>query len=248
MLATYRVAARGLVVELTRHEVLANNIANARTPGFQPDEVVISAAARSGAGAAPTTVAGKTASLPEPEITGTYTRAQPGGMRRTDNPMDFAVRGDGYFVVDTPDGPALTRGGSFLFRQDGTLVTASGHAVQGAGGPISTNAQRIQVNAEGEVAGDGAAVDRLAVRAVRPGATLVKTRDGLVMPAGGDADLVPATDYEVHQGYIEDAAVEPVREMVDMINAFRAYEAGIRSIQASDDMLRTATDRLGRLV
>jgi flagellar basal body rod protein FlgG len=237
MLAAYRVSAKGLTAELLRHEVLANNLANSRTSGFQADQVIVRGAP----------AGGTSPGLPAPEVAGTFTRPEVAAVRRTDNPLDFAVRGDGYFVVTTPAGPRLTRSGAFSLGPDGALVNAAGYPVEGDGGPLSTTASRIQVTAAGDVLGDGASVGRLAIRAVKPGAVLVKTPDGFLQTLGGEADLQPAAKYEVLQGFVEDSSVEPIHEMIEMINAFRAYEAGIKTIQAADDVLRTTTDRLGRL-
>jgi flagellar basal-body rod protein FlgG len=239
----YGAAARGLVTELARHEVIANNVANAHTAGFLRDAVVVNAAPPATAGGA-----SGAAALPWPEVAGTIVETQPGGLRRTDNPLDLAVSGDGYFVVETTEGRRLTRDGSFTLDSEGSLLTHAGQQVQGDGGAIQTTARTIEVTAQGELIGDGAPLDRLQLLRPRTGAVLVKTAEGLLAPLDGDAALEPAEDVQVLQGYQEDSSVNAVREMVDMIGAFRAYEAGVRSIQALDSAVGTAIDRVGRLV
>ena len=237
MLGDYAIASSGLTVQLARHEVLANNVANGSTTGFLRDTVVVeTGATRPGTGG-----------LPQARVAGVVTQAATGGLRPTGNPLDLALRGDGYFQVETPDGPRLSRAGSFTLDGGGTLRDVSGRALLGEGGPIITAASRIEVRASGEIVGDGEVIDTISLRAVAPGAPIQKTKEGLLWPARGEGDLVNAEATEVVQGYLENSAVNPVREMVDMIAAFRAYEAGVRSLQALDSVLGQATERIGRL-
>lgn len=238
MLVDFRLPAQGLVVQTRRQEVIANNLANGNTPGFLRDTVAVEAAGDGG---------GRNA-LPAPRIAAVGARPAPGGMRATGNPLDIAVSGEAYLTVQSADGARLSRGGTFTRTADGTVVDPAGRPLLGQGGPLQLTGSRIEISPSGVVSVDGSPVDTLAVRSLAPEARLQKTPDGLLWPAGGEAELATPESFGVFQGYQEDSSVNPVSEMVEMITVMRAYEAGVRTVQALDDALGLAGERLARLV
>lgn len=240
MLVDFRLPAQGLTVEARRQDVLANNLANGNTPGFLRDTVVVESE--------PAARPPSRGALPAPRIAAVVARPAPGGMRVTGSPLDIAVSGEAYLTLQSSEGVRLSRGGAFTRQADGTVTDPAGRALLGQGGPIQITGVRIEISPSGVVSVDGSQVDTIAVRGIAPGAALQKTADGLLMPAGGEAELTTPETYGVFQGYLEDSAVNPVSEMVEMIAVLRAYEAGIRTVQAFDDALGLAEDRLGRLV
>ena len=118
-------AVSGSLAQLRQLDVLSNNLAHVDTPGYKGDRVRFREALDA--------AGEKTGYVDTPEAATSLTA---GPMARTDNPLDLALNGDGFFVVDTPAGERLTRAGRFLVGGDGTLRTVSGHAVQGTAGPI----------------------------------------------------------------------------------------------------------------
>src|SRR5580692_4723363 len=138
------IAASGMVAEQVRQDQLANDLANASTPGFKPDETpqhsfgeVLMANTEGGAAVG---------SVNEGVALGkTYTNLTPGSMQETGEPLDFAIDGNGYFAVKTPQGVRYTRDGQFMTSAHGVLTDANGDPVLGKGGA------QIKVSAGGTV-------------------------------------------------------------------------------------------------
>ena len=137
--------------KMARMEVLANNLANINTTGFKRDRVFVrmleqsSAAAADGRG----DMTGVT--------TGKYIDTTAGSLQQTENPLDLAIEGDGYFAVQTPRGVRLTRNGNFTLNKEGVLTTADGYPLLGTNGAIQIpqkeklDIKSLSISASGEV-------------------------------------------------------------------------------------------------
>src|SRR6201996_8767336 len=131
---TTSLAVSRLVAQQRAMDVTANNIANANTPGFRTERVQFSdwIDNQTGAASAP-----GVKSISYTQDRATYRESQPGAITHTGNPFDLALTGDGYFTVNTKNGPRLTRAGRFGPMPDGTLADGSGNSVlDTAGKPI----------------------------------------------------------------------------------------------------------------
>jgi len=201
--------------------VLANNLANVNTPGFKADQLNFSAVLDEATG---TTTVGA----------GQYVEFTPGSVETTGNPLDVAIDGDGFFMVDTPDGPRYTRNGSFHLGADGMLVTPEGYPVMGAGGPVAINPDtaNVTISPSGEVFEDGTQVNTLSVVTFPAGVTPTKVGASLFKATGE----IPAEQIRVTQGALERSNVEAVVEMTRMIEISRGYEAYQKLIQAMDQV------------
>jgi len=205
------------------------------------------------------------------ELNELYTDLQQGTLRETFSDFDLAIDGTGFFVVDTPWGQRYTRNGSFILGREGFLLTKEGYPVLGENGPISVRANNFRVDHEGRVWinaefdtsdptdlvsmeqntwGDPVLLDTIRVvdfdfaRYLRKqGSSLFSANEfsGPAMTMEGDDRGV------VRQGFIESANVDPVREMVQMIEVNRAYEANQRIIQAHDSMLGVLINQTARV-
>lgn len=174
-----------------------------------------------------------------------------GGMQYTGNPLDFAVTGEGFFRIQTPNGDFLSRNGSFCQNADGTLVTKQGWPVLGAGGPIQIpeNTRAIHVNSEGRVFADGAEVGQFDITSVDNLTGLEKVGSNLyrLRPGSTAQEIDPRQDGTlVNQGYLEAANVNVVTEMVNMIEVQRSFEAHQKIMQSSDTVDREAITKVGR--
>ncbi|MBU8912656.1 MAG: flagellar basal-body rod protein FlgF [Spirochaetales bacterium] len=191
-----------------------------------------------------------------------FTAFTQGGLRQTENSFDLALDGDGFFVVQTPYGERYTRNGSFLIGSEGMLVTKQGYPVLGENGPIQLKLNNFVVNEDGVIyentdfADDPrrlvsmrenewlntVEVDRLQIVQVRQPRYLQKQGDSFwrTTEESGEAAIVTAGRPKVRQGFLEGSNVNPVTEMVQMIEVNRAYEANQKVIQAQDQ----ATSRL----
>ncbi len=201
-----------------RLAVVSNNLANANTPGFKADRLAFSEV-----------LDGANRSVKMSQ----YTDFDSGAIQHTGNPLDVAIDGDGFFVVDTPDGQRFTRDGGFQLGADGMLVTASGFPVLGDGGPllIDPQAGQVTVRKDGTVSANGIQVGRLSI--VRfDGADPVKAGGNLWTGQGE----VPVENPKVVPGAIERANVEAIQEMTRMIEISRGYETYQKMIQTMDQV------------
>jgi flagellar basal-body rod protein FlgF len=202
-----------------RMDILTNNLANAGTGGFKADQLSFSEALDAATGA--------------PVIGATqYVDPAAGPVEQTGGPFDAAIDGDGYFVVETPDGRRFTRDGAFRLSEDGTLVTRDGDPVQGSGGAISIDPQATSVHLDGagRVWVDEAQVAQLDVVTFPAGSPPAKV-GGNLFDGTGDT---PVENPKVIPGALEGSNVSVIAEMSRMIEIARGYEAYQKLIQTLD--------------
>ena len=255
MLRGLYTSASGMLAESYRTDQLANDLANVNTNGYKRDQAVFRTF--------PQLLLSRieeqpTLSLPHGDIPvpmnrpqligqlgpgvqleGIFTNTQPGPLAQTGNALDFAISGDGYFVIQTPQGQRLTRDGAFQINEEGSLVTYDGYSVLGTAGPIQIPGQ-VVIQEDGTVLSDNQVVDRLLI----VGATDL-TKQGNNLFTG---TIAPPGEYRVCQGFIEKSNVNSIRSMVELIEATRAYEANQKAIWAQDETLGKAIAEVGRVV
>ena len=221
------IAASGMLAELRRQDQIANDLANAATPGYKSDRStqqsfgeLLLANSRSGQ------VVGELGL--GVQIDETTTDWSPQALRQTDEPLDFAIAGEGFFAVRTGEGVFYTRNGQFTLSPQGLLTTARGDVVLGQ------NGAPVQAGADGKV--DPAAVGVFNVNNPR------KVGDNLV--AGNAAGQAAG---QVQAGFLEGSGADPARSMVDMIASFRAFEATQKVVRTLDDTLQLAAGKVGSL-
>lgn len=247
MLRGLYVAATGMLNEERRLDVVANNIANADTTGYKRSVAVTESMAslllrRLGDGPAAPAVGtlGLGVALTDPRAVFTQ-----GGFRFTGRDLDVALVGDGFFAVETPGGVRYTRDGAFSVSAGGYLVTADGNRVLGTTGPLQVGiAGKVTISESGEVAVDGTVKGRLRLAAFPAGTELRREGDNRFRVAGGASERPAAA--ALRAGYLEQANVQPVREMVEMISVMRAYEANQRAVKAHDETLGQAVTEIAR--
>jgi flagellar basal body rod protein FlgG len=212
-----------------RQEALANNLANADTHGFRAERTF----ARALGDAIP--------------VADTATDTSAGSLNPTGNPLDFALGGDGYFVVSTPQGERLTRAGSFHLAEDGRLVDPSGNAVLGDSGPIVIPPGTLTADTGGGLMVDGKRIGQLRVETVPAGTQMQHEAGTLFVPPAARTAIAPE-QRSVRQGFLEDSNVNTVGSMVDLITVQRSYAAVQRTITTLDGIRHTISNELGRPV
>ncbi len=238
MLKGLRVASKGLITQVVKNDIIANNLANASTAGFKRELARFSRE-----------TAGTDNSLRELVISSSTDFGR-GYVRRTGNPMDLAIEGDGFFVVETPDGERYTRAGSFSLNERGELVTAGGFRVLSTSGPVVVDLEegRLEIANDGTVSVGG--ISKSALRIVRfRDVSRLERQGGNLFMAGreaGQEDLDQAR-VNVLTGFLEGSNVNPLEEIVNMISALRTYQAIEKSVKASDEVLDTMINRIGRV-
>lgn len=217
---------------LTREfEVITHNLANASTTGYKRRCNAFSKAldAQMPEGYSPGTI----------NLNSTFDFSQ-GTVAETGRPLDFALYGKGFFVIETPNGPLYTRNGTFLTNQNGQIVDSLGRTVAGEAGPITVPANislaQLSVSADGAVRAGAMPIGKF---------RLVDFQDdqGKLVPVGDScyrmpdttAAPIPADRIVVKQGYQEASNVKVIDELVDMILVSRLYEANMKSLTAAKE-------------
>lgn len=256
MLRSLRAAERAMNVHVTRINALANNLANVDAAGFKQVLTHVTergATVRSVEEPArtldnePKRAKGGTAAWsPQRELDlRSAIDLRPGALRETGRQGDLALAGDGFFVVQTPEGERYTRNGRFAVDRDGRLVTASGAAVLGGGGPLEIPGGQFVVQRDGSVVVEGNVLGRLqVVRFSEPSRLEHKGNALLAAPRDQVAEPMPPESVQVVQGSLEASNVDPIRALVDMIAAQRAFEIESRVMQAGDESLEKAVNSL----
>ncbi|MGE5554154.1 MAG: flagellar basal-body rod protein FlgF [Betaproteobacteria bacterium] len=248
------IGASGMLAELRRTEVIANNLANAATDGYKRDELVEESfpallLRRFNDPAGPATLPAGYPPVVGPlnlgaVATETATDWAAGPLTETGNPLDLAIAGEGMFAVQTPNGVRYTRDGAFTRNGQGQLVTESGFPVLGEQGPLALGNGEVSVAPDGTVSVDGQMVGRLLV--IRfPHGGLVKEGGNLFAAAAAGEPVDSETT--VQQGFVERSNVNTVREMIGLIASVRSYEANQRLIQMEDELLQKAVTEVGRV-
>lgn len=228
--------------DMARLDRVAMNLANAQTVGYKR-EVATGAFGR---------LVPAAAAAPE---AGVGIDQRPGTLRATGQKLDVALAGPGWFEVQTDHGIAYTRQGQFQLDPQGRLVTAKGHLVMGTEGAIQLSHGMPLIDAQGRVfAGglpgaepartDGFPLAQLKVVAADPAAAVQRLGDGLVLLQGEPLEVDPGA-LQVRQGFLENANVNSMQEMVQLMQTMRHFESMHKVALGYDEMLGSAIRRLG---
>jgi flagellar basal-body rod protein FlgF len=174
------------------------------------------------------------------------TDMQTGAFKETGNSLDFAIGGDGFFRVQTPDGVRYTRAGRFMTNTEGQLITGNGNLVLGDDGPVVVAGEIVSVDNDGSITVDDEQVGNLAIVTFANLADLEKQGQNLFALKGASQEE-PAQNFTVEQGYLEKSNVSTMKELTAMINLNRAYETQQRVVRTIDDLDDKAISRVGRL-
>lgn len=238
--AVYTIAA-GSVAAMARLDIAAHNLANVTTVGYKAERVVFRLPSARSAAVAPGTVPARRVEAV------VLTDLSQGPIRRTGNPLDVALSGRGFFVVATPRGERLTRQGNFHVRADGTLVTAGGMAVLGESGEIRLRPGRVSVASDGTLSVGGVVAGRLRIVDVPRAEDVVPEGAGLYRTAGDvTPEPVPAGSVEVLQGALEQANVDPVGTLVELVDVARGFESYVQAVRRMDELAQRSITEGGR--
>lgn len=224
--ATYS-AISGCLAHEKRFEAITNNLANVNTTGFKRDRVCFENF------------------WPKP----TATDFTQGGLEFTENELDVAIAGQGFFKVQTPQGIRFTRKGNFSLNTEGTLVTSDGFPVSGKQGAITIRGGgAVTIDKSGNISCDGAHQGQLEVVSF-PDYSILQKEGSCLFKLKGPVETGGLSDgqYAISQGYLEISNVNAVKEMVQMIDCLRAYEAYQKIIQNLEEIDTQAITQLGRL-
>ncbi len=226
-----------MLAQTQRLNQVSNNLANVDTTGYKKDNVTFwemlytTSSNRQRVGKALQVA----------------TEFQAGPVEETGNPLDLAINGEGFFKIQTPQGVRYTRDGNFHLNAQGQITTAEGNLLLGQGGPIVVEGNKFVVNPNGAVIVDGEQVNQVSVVTFTELKSLEKEGNNLFRTKSPDVQEQPAEGVEVKQGFLEGSNVNVVKEMTDMIDLFRSFEAQQRAINTINEMDALAVTRVGKL-
>ncbi|MFP1633686.1 flagellar basal-body rod protein FlgF [Zhengella sp. ZM62] len=221
-----------------RLETLADNVANSGTVGFRATRIQFHEAVQG-------TGEDQTAFVSEGK---TYVDERSGGLTQTGNPLDFAIRGNGWFAVETDAGMVLTRDGRFSMDAAGMLVNVDGDPVLDAGGAaIQLNPAAGQVTAakDGLLYQNNQLVGSLGLYTFEPGGEVRRYGASGIIPSTPAEPVVDRADIGTVQGFVEESNVDPVREMTRLIMLQRTFDSVATLIKDADSSLNSAVQLLG---
>ncbi|MDA7430199.1 flagellar hook-basal body complex protein [Primorskyibacter aestuariivivens] len=232
--ASYTTLTRqvGLLREM---QAIANNIANTATTGFRQETVGFSEYVQRVEGEPSLSMA-----LANYDFSSTLQ----GAMTKTGGQFDFAIEGEGYFLVQSPQGERLTRAGSFAPNAQGDLVTKDGYPVLDPGGApifVPPDASDLSVSADGTLSSNGRPLAQLGVVQPVEGSELLREGGVMFRVEGG---FEPSGSSRVVQGFLENSNVDAVGQIARMIAVKRAYEMGQSFAEAEHERTRTALKTL----
>ena len=222
----------GLMAEM---QTIANNIANANTTGYRAEGIIFAEYIQANDRGS--------VSMASAEVSNT--NFAQGALSQTGGQFDLAIEGEGFFLVETPEGPRMTRAGTFAPNADGELVTMDGYPVLDAGQTpvfVPSGSGPIGLAADGTISAGGTPVGQIGLFQPTDPLT-VRREDGVRFSADG---FEPASDASILQGYVEESNVNPVLQIARMIEVQRAYELGQSFADNENQRLRDAIDVLGK--
>lgn len=245
----------GLSKQVALHremDVVANNLANLNTTGFKRESVQFEEYLSSPARADNFQLADRKIAFVQDRRT--LTDYSEGPLQETGSALDIAIKGDGYLVVNTPQGERYTRNGSLSLDKTGQLVTSEGYPVQGANGPIQfdLNDTNILIAQDGSISTKNGTqtqnTERGKIKLVRFDQPGLLQKQGLSLYSAGGAQPQPVTDTtSIVQGSLEKSNVKPIFEMSRMIEVMRSYSALANMMTSTDDLRKTAIEKLAQV-
>lgn len=170
-----------------------------------------------------------------------------GTFIKTENPLDMAISGKGYFAVQTPQGTQYTRQGTFQMDAEGNIVTADGYPVLSGGGStiaIPTNAQSVEIGLDGTISTENGKIGRMQVVKFNNEQLMKQTYGGFYQT---DEAAEVDEEAQLHQGMVESSNVKSIQEMTHVIQIQRAYERVARLIDGENQRLTNAIRTLGKV-
>ncbi|MHA1524994.1 MAG: flagellar basal-body rod protein FlgF [Alphaproteobacteria bacterium] len=226
-----------------RLDIIANNLANMATPGYKAEQPIFSeflmpVARIDGQ-------QGSAAKISYVQDTALFRDFTPGRFQTTGNPLDVAINGSGWLVVQTPEGERYTRNGHLTINAQGQLTTGTGNLVLSDAGPVQIDESEtdITIAADGSISTNLGDKGALRIVVFDNEAALKKTGDGLYSSSEPSR---PATNASLAQGMLETSNVKAIAEVTAMIAATRSYTQAAKILETSDRLRQSAIEQLGR--
>ena len=224
------------VKTMEKLEFSANNLANASTPGFKAEllSYIMTDSGQLSEEGIPSYLESRTTDYSQ------------GTLQRTDNPLDIALQGEGFFAVMTQNGIAYTRKGDFTLNAKNELVTKSGDAIMGRSGKIVLEDRNVQIDESGTIKNGENQAGQLKIVAFKNPQVLIRAGEGILRDPG-TAILQDESATKVMNGSLELSNVNVVKEMIQMVDLQRTFETYQKMIQAIDEQDKLSSERIGKV-
>ncbi|HWE95839.1 MAG TPA: flagellar basal-body rod protein FlgF [Tepidisphaeraceae bacterium] len=252
MLYGLYLSASGVMANSYRQDVLANNLANSETVGFKRDLALFQERGtalqehrRPGDWSDPVleNIGGGLFSTP------TLVDSHQGDLEPTNNNLDVAVEGDGFFAVSNGKETHLTRDGRFMVNRDGELIVSNSkgqRVLDSKGQPIRLEVgAALSISSDGQITQDGKLAGQIGLFDV-PDRTKLSKQGGTMLNHPDVKQLRPATGT-VHSGFVERSNVDPTTELAELMDAQRQLEANANMIQSQDQTLQKLVNEVGKI-
>jgi len=262
MIRSIYTAATAMIAQNRRFEIISNNIANFETPGFKQDQMITRSfrdmmihrlydvedpsiiPRHRFPDSGPPYVGPHNTGIHIDKIIIDFTQ---GSLEDTFRSTDFALIGDGFFAIETPDGERYTRTGVFYVDVEGFLTTADGDYVLGQNGRIHLATENFRVDPNGNVFNGEEYVDTMNLVQFEDNAVLRKQGGNLFYIYDDDIQPAPAQGLRVRQFTLETSNIDMAAESVRMLEVYRAYELNQRFLRLLDENLGRAVNDIGRI-
>ncbi len=238
-------AYSGLRAQSDALEILANNLANVNTTGFREERAFFALLHESIE--SPNESGSLDPAINSSVLAHKAVNSAEGSLNFTGRDLDIAIAGNGFLIVDAPQGTRYTRNGSLHLNAQSVLTTSDGFPIRGASGqPIRLGPGKIQISEDGEVLLGSKKVDRLKIVSFDNVSTLEKEGNSLFIAPEGASSEKPST-AAVKSGYLEQSNVNPVSSIVQMVEILRHFEAIQKSVNLlMNDINSKAIEKLGQ--
>jgi flagellar basal-body rod protein FlgF len=242
-------AASGLRSRMEALDILSNNLANSNTGGFKLDREFYSLYQ----GEQTSPASGQQATT-LPVIQKAWTDFQQGILTPTDNPLDLALSGKGFFTVDGPSGALYTRNGAFKLSTKGELTTMDGYPVR-AVSPANSPPKKIravsqgpiQITPDGTVQQDGQTLGQIQLVDFTNTSALDKVGNSYYRVTDPKVKAAPAMEATVSQGKVENSNVAPAESAVRLVDLMRQYDMLQKAVSVAAEMNKQAIDQVARV-
>ena len=249
MVKGYYMAASGMLTESKKLNAISTNLANVSTPGYKVDSVIPTTfeetlLARTGNNdRSNTQVIGSTSAIITPGAV--HTDFTQGTIEQTDRVFDFAIKGDGFFRVNTPNGDVFTRNGSFTLDDQGYLALQHVGRVQGAKGDILIGQENFHLTAKGGIEVSGELVDTIDITDFTDYNLIYKSNEG-VFTNLDEQNEIPSQATVVNRA-IERSNMESTEELTNMLMSQRSIQSCSQMVKIFDELIAKTVTEIGRV-
>ncbi len=236
-------SASGMTCLMQKQDQIANNLANINTTGYKQSGLFIKSYEKYLDNDQHEPFVNR--EIKSDEV---YIDYREGPVKKSGNSLDIMIKGTGFFTVMTPNGMRYTRNGNFSLNPDGFLITSDGNKVMGEDEFIRLDKKMpIQVNANGEIYQGFDSKGVLKIVDFEKPYQLIRDSNSCFKPQLPNNPIQKSSGFIIKQGYLEGSNANIIQNMVQMIRAYRNFEADQRTLMAHDQTLDKAINMVGRV-